>query len=72
MQLVQLVQLVVEHEGLEGDRQRVELQVVLPHHPGGQARQARVHCGVGDLKRDELVRAVKSYVTGRTLGQESL
>ena len=31
-------QLVVEHKCLEGDGQRVQLQVMLPHHPSRQAR----------------------------------
>ena len=31
-------QLVVEHKGLEGEGQRVQLHVMLPHHPGRQAR----------------------------------
>ena len=62
------LQLVVEHKGLEGDRQRVDLQILLPHHPGGQTREARVYCGVGDLKREESYRAysgpVKFIISG--------
>ena len=61
-------QLVVEHESLERDRQRVDLQILLPHHPGGQTREARVNCGVGDLKREQSYRAysgpVKFIISG--------
>ena len=40
--------LVVEHEVIEKDGKRIQLQVMIPHHPGRQALKAE-RDGIGEL-----------------------